>query len=161
MIRKRIRDLCTDYQKIENYEQAINDKENMWICHHRREIDEGLSSKELQDLNLYMHRPPEELIFLKFEDHKKLHDEDYWTDDHRAEQGERQSNNWKDPEYRQKQKDSWTEERLSTSSETQRIIQLERYKDPAVRKKTSEAVTEWWAKRRANGTAKWSKNLNK
>lgn len=27
-----------DISKIENYEQAINDKENIWECHHRLQL---------------------------------------------------------------------------------------------------------------------------
>ena len=66
-----------DLSKIENYEQAINDKENMWVCHHRLELtldgEEALSQKDLMRMNMYYHRPYFELIFIKDIDHRKLH----------------------------------------------------------------------------------------
>ena len=63
-----------DISKIENYEQAINDKENKWVCHHRLELtldcEEALSRSELKRMNMYYHRPYFELIFMKDIDHK-------------------------------------------------------------------------------------------
>ena len=77
MISKRISYICEDFEKIENYEQAIADTENMWICHHRLELDEeGHRLNTMQQLkakNMYYHRPPEELIFLTKADHWNLH----------------------------------------------------------------------------------------
>lgn len=39
-----------DISKIENYEKAINDENETWICHHKMEIREDYinSSKDLQ-----------------------------------------------------------------------------------------------------------------
>lgn len=66
-----------DISKIENYEQAINDKVNKWVCHHRLELtldgEEALSKAELKRMNMYYHRPYFELIFMKDVDHRKLH----------------------------------------------------------------------------------------
>lgn len=77
MISKRISYICEDFENIENYEQAIADTENMWICHHRLELDEeGHRLNTMQQLkakNMYYHRPSEELIFLTNSDHWKLH----------------------------------------------------------------------------------------
>ena len=77
------RDYCTDYTKIENYEQAVNDKEHIWDCHHRLEshFSDGtlrpygnfISKKELKELDMYYKRPPEELIFLTRAEHINLH----------------------------------------------------------------------------------------
>ena len=68
---------CDDITKIENYEQAINDDTQTWVCHHRLELNnEGKyqhSSKELQDMGLYFNRPHEELILLTRSEHQKLH----------------------------------------------------------------------------------------
>ena len=58
---------------IENYEKAINDTTQCWVLHHRKEIDEGLSVKQLIEQNLYFHRPPTELIFLTKSEHISLH----------------------------------------------------------------------------------------
>jgi hypothetical protein len=79
MISKRIKLLCDTPELIENYDEATNDKTQMWDCHHRLEITENgdfISCKELIKMNLYFHRPPEELIFLTKSEHKKLHHKD-------------------------------------------------------------------------------------
>ena len=68
---------CKDYENIENYDKAKKDNFKGWECHHRlethtpdgkrREVD--ISYKELIALNLYYHRPAEELIFLTTREH--------------------------------------------------------------------------------------------
>ena len=72
---------CKDYEKIENYDKAIADTTQTWICHHklgthnsdgeRRLID--ISHQELKALGMYYHRPPEEFIFLTKAEHDILH----------------------------------------------------------------------------------------
>ena len=64
---------CEDLSLIENYEQAINDKENKWDCHHRLETDLKLSANELKARNMYYNRPASELIFLTHTEHTKIH----------------------------------------------------------------------------------------
>lgn len=72
-----------DENKIENYEKAINDDKNTYLCHHRlethfsdgteRPIGCDLSSDELKALGMYDFRPPEELIFLTMQEHRAIH----------------------------------------------------------------------------------------
>jgi hypothetical protein len=70
-----------DVQKIENYSEAINDKDNIWHCHHRLETHNSdgekrlvqLTPEELKALDMYYNRPPEELIFLTREMHVSVH----------------------------------------------------------------------------------------
>ena len=74
------KDKCKDdISKIENYEQAVNDKENMWECHHRLELtlegEYAHSEKDLIRMGMYYKRPYFELIFLEIHDHHRLHDE--------------------------------------------------------------------------------------
>ena len=38
---------CEDISLIENYEKAIADITQIWVCHHRFEIDKGYSRKQL------------------------------------------------------------------------------------------------------------------
>lgn len=68
-----------DISLIENYHQAIADKEKMWEIHHRRECDENgktlFTSKQLKEMNLYENRPASELIFVTRSMHSKLHRE--------------------------------------------------------------------------------------
>ena len=71
-----LKSYCQDYTKIENYDKAVADKENMWHCHHRLEIGsngERISHKDLIRQGLYYNRPASELIFLTNSEHKRLH----------------------------------------------------------------------------------------
>ena len=60
-----------DIANIENYELAINDKTQIWHCHHRRESI--YSRKDLIEIGEYYDRPAMELIFLTNSEHTRLH----------------------------------------------------------------------------------------
>lgn len=68
-----------DIRLIENFDEAITDRKNSWICHHRLECEEtpdGIryrTSESLKEANLYYDRPANELIFLKPSEHTSLH----------------------------------------------------------------------------------------
>ena len=65
-----------DISQIENYEEAISDTNNSWICHHRLEASpDGVehTREELKSMGLYYHRPASELIFLTKREHSQLH----------------------------------------------------------------------------------------
>ena len=69
-----------DISLIENYEQAINDETQIWLCHHRDEVKtlpSGIkvvrSVKELKENGRYYHCPANELIFLTLSEHSRLH----------------------------------------------------------------------------------------
>ena len=66
---------CDDLSNIENYDLAISDTTQTWHCHHRAEILPcGIFYiDDLQQNNLYFHRPANELIFLTPHDHKSIH----------------------------------------------------------------------------------------
>ena len=68
-----------DISLIENYQEAIADKEKTWDIHHRRECDdEGqtlFTKKQLIEMNLYFNRQASELIFVTRSMHKKIHRE--------------------------------------------------------------------------------------
>ena len=60
-----------DISLIENYEQAVNDPINKWVCHHRRGT---IYSKEgLKEIGEYYNRPAIELIFMTKGEHRRLH----------------------------------------------------------------------------------------
>ena len=63
---------CKDYTKIENYEEALKSPLR-YDLHHRLEISENKSKKDLIEENLYYDRPPEELVFLDHGEHSRLH----------------------------------------------------------------------------------------
>ena len=60
-----------DISMIENYENAINDKTQTWVCHHRRETI--FSKNDLIEIREYYNRPACELIFLTKSEHNRLH----------------------------------------------------------------------------------------
>ena len=63
---------CEDIRLIENYDKAINDKNETWHCHHRLETDSCLTMDELKENNLYYNRPAHELILLTPIEHFSL-----------------------------------------------------------------------------------------
>lgn len=75
---------CREFEKVENYEKAIADKEHTWICHHRLEthFSDGterpntISREEMIALDMYYDRPADELIFLTKAEHCKVHHND-------------------------------------------------------------------------------------
>lgn len=64
-----------DVALIENYDKAISDDAQIWVCHHRLEIQGNkiLSKQYLIEHNLYYHRPASELILLTHSQHVTLH----------------------------------------------------------------------------------------
>lgn len=109
-----------DISKIENYDKAINDQTETWICHHRLGLTH--SRKDLDRLGLYENRPAEELIFVTQSEHCRLHNMNR-SDETRRKISESQKGKPKSDETKMKM------------SEAARL----RYKDPEQRKKLSEA----------------------
>ena len=66
-----------DIKLIENYDEAVNDTENVWVCHHRLELtmdgEFANSTKDLIRYGMYYKRPYFELIFLPRSEHKRIH----------------------------------------------------------------------------------------
>lgn len=61
---------CMTPELIENYDLAIADKENVWICHHKKE--EFYTKKELIELKMYFNVQPEDLVFCRnTKEHRK------------------------------------------------------------------------------------------
>ena len=72
---------CDNIESVENYEAVKKDNFKGWQCHHRLETHNSdgerrpvdISLKELIVLDMYYHRPAEELIFMTTLEHKRLH----------------------------------------------------------------------------------------
>lgn len=69
-----------DISLIENYQIAVNDNTQTWVCHHRDEVKvlpSGIkvfrSVEELNENGRYYNCPANELIFLTKADHNKIH----------------------------------------------------------------------------------------
>ena len=73
-----LKQVCKDYENIENYEKAKKDNFVGWHCHHRLETHTSdgerrlvdITAAELIALGMYYHRPAEELIFLPRSEHE-------------------------------------------------------------------------------------------
>lgn len=74
-----------DISRIENYDKAIADTTQTWVCHHKLGLtldgEFAHSRDELKRLGMYFHRPYFELIFLTQSEHKQIHQ----TGKHRSE----------------------------------------------------------------------------
>lgn len=75
---KNVKRFCKDdISKIENYDKAIADNTNVWVCHHRLELtldNEFAHTKDdLIRMDMYYKRPYFELIFMTKSEHLKLH----------------------------------------------------------------------------------------
>lgn len=62
-------------ENIENYQEAVNDPNETWHCHHRLEVQGQFrnSVKLLKRCGMYWKQPAERLIFLTSAEHKSLH----------------------------------------------------------------------------------------
>lgn len=73
--------ICKDIENVENYEKAKADNFIGWRCHHRLETHNSdgerrsvdITHKELIALDMYWHRPANELIFMTIPEHSELH----------------------------------------------------------------------------------------
>lgn len=76
MVRKKYYPIIKDEElisKVENYAEAVNDKTCTWHLHHRNAILFGWSLQEMKDNCIYFHCDPEDLIFLRPIEHRRLH----------------------------------------------------------------------------------------
>lgn len=89
-----------DITKIENYDKAINDKTQTWVCHHRLEISpwssKHITPARLKELGMYFDREPEELIFLTRGGHMLIHNQSSERNKHISEsnKGKKHSKEW-------------------------------------------------------------------
>ena len=68
---KKVKKFCKDYTRINNYEEAVNDKTKMCDCHHI--LGEILSREQLKDHDFYYDVPPCMLKFVTRAEHTHLH----------------------------------------------------------------------------------------
>lgn len=73
---RHVKRYCSDFTKIENYEDAISSNER-YDCHHRLEImpwsGKQVSVEYLKEQELYYNQPAEALVFLTCKEHTSLH----------------------------------------------------------------------------------------
>lgn len=137
-----------DISKIENYNKAVSDTTQTWHCHHRLETHNSdgerrlvdLSLKELKALDMYYHRPPEELIFMTCSDHLKLHNkgktvsEELKRKNSEAHKGKRHSEETRKKMSKSQKGKKLSEETKRKLSETHKGKKLPSLTDEAKRK---------------------------
>lgn len=60
---KYLKQYCKDYTSIPNYQEALNDTENLWECHHL--LEEFYTKSELKELGKYFNVPANELVLCR------------------------------------------------------------------------------------------------
>lgn len=100
--------------EIENFFEATISEPFTWVCHHRLETHNSdgerrlvdLTAEELKALDMYYDRPPEELIFMKREEHSQLHGAAF-----KDLQSLKDKEYMKTEEYKQKMRDAYAKSR--------------------------------------------------
>lgn len=74
----KVKQFCKDdISLIENYDKAIADNTQIWVCHHRLELTlDGEFANSKEDLiryGMYYKRPYFELIWLPDSEHRRMH----------------------------------------------------------------------------------------
>ena len=67
----KVKKFCKDYTRIENYQEAVNDTTQTWVCHHI--LGEILSREQLLDHDFYYDVPSCMLKFVTEREHKQIH----------------------------------------------------------------------------------------
>ena len=138
---RTVKEFCKDYTKIENYEEAVNDKTKTWECHHI--LGEILSREQLKDHDFYYDVPPCMLKFVTKTEHRRLHmkgkNNPFFGKHHSDETRKKMSEALKgenNPLFGK----HFSEEHRRKLSEAHRNISAE------TRRKLSEAAKRQWAK---------------
>ena len=123
-----------DISLIENYDIAISDTTQTWVCHHRLEIQNGISIsiKELKEKGLYFHRPANELIFMTEHEHKILHGKNI-REETRIKTGLKSKESWENNNIRRKE-----------TSIRGRAMKGKIIKTPEQREKNRQAQLLYW-----------------
>ena len=142
--KSNIKYICKNRELIESYNEAISDDTQMWDLHHRLEthFSDGserpsnafLSKEELIALDMYWHRPPEELIFLRKSDHHKLHSK---CEQHRRKISEARKGKHHSEETKRKMSESRKGKHWKPVEGKRVIINLSKYWDNYIKYYTS------------------------
>lgn len=146
---KRLKKYCSEpLEHIENYEEAVNDKEQLWDCHHRGEILPcgRFSMDSLKKFGLYWERPASELIFLRHSEHIGLHN----NGKNHSEETKRkmsEANKGKKGYWTGKKHSEETRQKMSEAKKGNKYC-LGRKISEDTKRKISESKKLYWEKRR-------------
>ena len=148
-----------DISNIENYDKAIADTTQTWICHHRLELtldgEYAHTPEELNRMYMYYNRPYFELIFLTKSEHQRIHAQNR-SDDTRRKLSESHKGKKRKPfseEHRRKIREAnkgqiaWNKGKQH-SAETRKKMS-ESHKCKTLSAETRRKISEAWARRRA------------
>lgn len=144
----KLRLYCRDcIESVENYDKAVADKENLWVCHHKDEIrilPSGMvavrTSDDLMEMGRYWRCPANELIFMLAKDHMAMHAH-YQRVSPEARQKMRLAKLGKPIARKSYSPSMATREKL-------RVAQTGKRLSPETRRKISDANLKRWALRR-------------
>lgn len=134
---------CEDISKIENYEQAMNDKTQTWICHHRTEIWWNCTHKDLKANGCYYGRKALELIFLTKDEHNRIH--------HAGKKHSEEHNRKMSEAMKGKTHSDSTKRKISEAMKGGRNPLYGKTHSAETKRKMAEAMKAWWAKRKLEG----------
>lgn len=75
MVSNQLKRYCYEPELVENYDKAIADTEQMWVCHHRVETIMCCGRDELISKGAYYDRPAHDIILLTRAEHRRVHNE--------------------------------------------------------------------------------------
>lgn len=144
----KLRLYCRDcIESVENYDKAVADKDNLWVCHHRDEIrtlPSGMvvvrTSDDLMEMGRYWRCPANELIFMLEKEHMAMHAH-YQRVSPEARQKMRLAKLGKPIARKSYSPSMATREKL-------RVAQTGKRLSPETRRKISDANLKRWASRR-------------
>ena len=144
----KLRLYCRDcIESVENYDKAVADKENLWVCHHKDEIrilPSGMvavrTSDDLMEMGSYWRCPANELIFMLEKEHMAMHAH-YQRVSTEAKQKMRLAKLGKPSARKFYSPSAVTRDKLRAAQTGKRL-------SPETRRKISEANLRRWALRR-------------
>ena len=173
---------------IENYNEAANDDAQVWDCHHKKEITENKSIKQLKEEGCYYNVPPQDLIFLTHGEHAKIHKIGMkLSEEHRrkisenhvgmkgkhlseetrrkiseAHAGKRHSEEWKTKISEALKGKHHSEEARKRMSDIKKINPpfAGKHHSEEIRKRMSEAMKLYWERKKINKEILCQNNLN-
>lgn len=135
---------CDNIENVENFDKAKSDNFDGWECHHRLETHTSdgerrlvdLTHKELKALDVYYHRPANELIFLTTKEHHSYRKGSHYIGKPRSE------------ETKKKMSEAWDYDKHFTEETRKKISESKKgkigywegkYRSEETKKKISEA----------------------
>ena len=133
----KVKKFCKDYTKIENYEEAVKDTSQTWVCHHI--LGEILTREQLKDHDFYYDVPPCMLKFVTREEHNRLHNAGKHLSDETRRKISEANTGEKNPFYGKQHSES-TRRKMSESHKGKNHPMYGKHHSESTRRKMSESL---------------------